>query len=113
MKKLTEEDIEVLLNRVKGGETVIAHCVPTRAFRVVMLDGAKTFRVEQLVRQAGDKWVTLSTHTDDFKWKAYDDALKAAILANRDFLLEMRKIKVARNQALRAAQAGTTLYVPE
>lgn len=112
MRKLTEEEVETLLNRVKDGETVIAHCVPTRAFRVVMLDGEKTFRVEQLVRQAGDKWVTLSTHTDDFRWKAYDDALRDAVTKNRDFLLEMRKLKVARNQALREAQAGKTLHVP-
>jgi hypothetical protein len=113
MKKLSEEEIDVLLNKVGAGEKVIAHCVPTRAFRVIMIADEKTFRVEQLVRQAGDKWVPLSTHTDDLRWKAYKDALDAAILANRNFLLEMRKIKVERNQALRAAQAGKTLHVPD
>lgn len=113
MKKLTEAEVEALLNKVNDGETVICHCVPTRAFRVVMLADAKTFRVEQLVRQAGDKWMTLSTHSFETPWRAYDDALKDAVMKNRDFLLEMRKIKVARNQALREAQAGRTLYVPE
>jgi hypothetical protein len=111
--KLTEDQVEALLNKVKDGETIVAHCTPTRAFRVVMLDGEKTFRVEQLVRQAGDKWVALSTHTDDFKWKAYHAALEAAIENNKKFLLEMRKIKVAQNQAIRAAKAGATVYVPE
>lgn len=112
--KLSEEMVEKLLNKVNEGERVIAHCVPTRAFRVVMLeDGEKTFRVEQLSRQHGDKWIPVSTHTGTFKWEAYDTALTRAVEANREFMLEMRKLKVQQNQALRAAGAGAQIYVPE
>jgi hypothetical protein len=104
---LTPETIDALLNALNDPEdTIIAHMVPTRAFRIVARKGLLTFRVEQLTRQAGDKWVVLSTHKGDVPWESYAPAWNDASEKQREFLMEMRKIKVAQNQVLREEAAG-------
>jgi len=106
MKPLNEAYITELMNKVSPADgehaRVIAIAVPTRAFRIVLVDEKETiFRVEQLVRQAGDKWVVLATCHDIIPWRSYHEALEFMVKANQKFLLEMRKIKVERNQLQR------------
>lgn len=113
MNRLSEAEIEALLNKANEGERVIVHCVPTRAFRVVVLTDERTFRVEQLSRQHGDKWIALSTHTATEAWEAYDDALTKAVQSNHEFMQAMRKLQVQQNQALRAAASGAEIHVPD
>jgi len=109
---LTAEDIDRILNALNDPtDTIIAHMVPSRAFRVVKRADDLTFRVEQLSRQAGDKWLILSTHKGDEPWESFGPAWNDASEKQKDFLLEMRKLKVAQNQKLREAGAGV-LNVP-
>jgi hypothetical protein len=104
--KLTEKQIAKLLNKTNEGETVICIAVPTRAFRVVQTKDPKAFRVEQLSRQAGDKWLPLALHKGDFTWEAYSVALGDMLKRNNDFMLEMRRLKVERNRLMRANEMG-------
>lgn len=103
---MTEAEITKLLNalppREDSHERIIAFAVPTRAFRIVLVDASETtFRVEQLHRQGGDRWVVLATCHDIIRWRAYDEALDYMVKANQKFMLEMRKIKVERNRLQR------------
>jgi hypothetical protein len=104
--KLNPIEIEVLLNKCKEGERVICIAVPTRAFRIVALKEDKHFRLEQLSRQRGDKWVPLSLHHEHFAWRAYDEALAALVSANQQFMQKLREVKVQQRQMYRAQQAG-------
>lgn len=103
---MTEEQITELMNKVGPQDgphaRVIAIAVPTRAFRIVLVDEAETtFRVEQLHRQGGDKWVTLATCHDIIRWRSYQEALEFMVKSNHEFMLAMRKIKVERNRLQR------------
>lgn len=112
MKHLSRKEIEAIMTRCKDGEQVVVHAVPSRAFRVVMIaPDAKQFRVEQLGREGGDRWLPLSLHSGTFAWESYRPALEAMIHAQRDFLLELRKLQVKTNHMKRAAAAGA-LHVP-
>lgn len=105
--KLTKEQEEKLLNKVQAGERVVCHAVPTRAFRIVALKEDKHFRLEQLSRQRGDKWMPISLHHSPFAWKAYhEEALPALIGANQQFMQKLREIKVQQRHLYRAEQAG-------
>jgi hypothetical protein len=105
--KLSPETIDRLLNALNDPtDTVVCHMVPTRAFRVIMRKDRLTFRVEQLSRQAGDKWLPLSTHKGDDPWESYGPAWNDAAEKQKAFLMEMRKLKVAQNQKQREAGAG-------
>lgn len=105
--KLTPETINRLLNALNDSEdTIVAHMVPTRAFRVIMKKDTLTFRVEQLSRQAGDKWLPLSTHKGDDPWESWPAAWDDASKKQQAFLMEMRKLKVAQNQTLREVTHG-------
>lgn len=110
MRKLNEDEVAELMQLVEPGERIVLHCVPSRAFRVVTKDDV-TFRMQQLTRQGGDQWVTLSTHTDNEgeAWASYPAAAHDATEAQRVFLLEMRKIKVERNQLQRELDATRRL----
>lgn len=114
---MTEDEIKTLLNKMSpaDGEHArpIAFAVPTRAFRIVVVDQKETiFRVEQLVRQAGDKWITLATCNDIIPWRAYErEALPLMVQSNQKFLLEMRKIKVERNRLARDKAAMEKIHV--
>jgi hypothetical protein len=102
---MTEDQIKAILNKTnREGDRIICIAVPTRAFRIVTDDDV-TFRVEQLVRQAGDRWVTLTTSHEVIPWTAYPEAITAMVEANKKFLLEMRKIKVERNKLQRELDA--------
>lgn len=106
MIPLSEAQVATLMQATDDGERVVAHAVPSRAFRVTTKDDI-TFRVQQLSRQAGDKWTTLSTHTDNERetWVSYPAALDKSHEYQRIFLLEMRKIKVERNRLQRELDA--------
>lgn len=104
--KLSEEQISKLLNKVSKGERVVCHAVPTRAFRIVVLSNETHFRLEQLSRQRGDKWIPLSLHHEVIPWRAYDEALTALVAANQKFMQQMRQIKVQQRHLYRAQQAG-------
>lgn len=80
------------------GSTVVAHCVPTRAIRVLMLKSQLTFRVEQLDPSVW-RWSALSTHSGDDPWESYSPALDAAIAAQARLKL---KLQAAIQQSKRA-----------
>ena len=103
MRQIDEAYISELMNKVAEGERVIAISVPTRAFRVVLVDNRETtFRIEQLSRQAGDKWIVLATCQDLMPWKSYwKEALPLMCQHQKTFALEMRKIEVERNRLKR------------
>jgi hypothetical protein len=102
---MTPEQQEVILSRdVPEGGRVIAHMVPTRAFRVIELAGAKTYRVEQL--DAGTwKWRTISTHIGDEEFESFNVALKEGIDAQEKFKSKILKAKAEHNHARRIAEA--------
>lgn len=105
--KLSHKQMFKLLNRVnQPGERVVAICVPTRVFRVVALEDECRFRVEQLDRQAGDKWQPIALCHELLPWRAYQEALTKAIACNNEFLTEMRKVKAQQRMMYRAEQAG-------
>jgi hypothetical protein len=80
------------------GATIVAHCVPTRAIRVLMLKGELTFRVEQLDPSVW-KWSALSTHSGDDPWESYGPALEAATAMQERLKL---KIQASIQQSKRA-----------
>lgn len=80
------------------GSTVVSHCVPTRAIRVLMLKDELTFRVEQLDPGAW-KWHALSTHSGDEPWESFGPALDAAIKMQTRLKL---KIQASIQQSKRA-----------
>lgn len=99
-----EQQDEVLNSQVPEGARVIAHCVPTRAFRVIALAGDMTFRVEQL--EAGSwKWTTLSTHSGDEEFESFGPALQDAIDKQEQFKKKIIKAKIDHKQAVRLAEA--------
>lgn len=105
MPQLSEEAAAALMQKTEPGERIISHSVPSQAFRVTTSDD-RTFRMQQLQRSAGDRWTTLSTHhenvaTDDAWESAYPAAREAMHLAQHEFLMALRRLKVQRNQMLR------------
>lgn len=98
---LTEAQIKAIMCKVADGEEIVAHFVPSRQFRIVKLPGDKTFRVEQLSRQAGDKWLPLSSHTGTFDWESFPVAWNDASEKQKKFLLEMRRLQIDTNQKAR------------
>jgi hypothetical protein len=103
---MTPSFIEKIMCAVNDpADRIVVHFVPSRAFRVITKDD-KTFRVEQLSRQGGDKWVALSTHTNANTWEAFSSAWNDGSDKQQKFLLELRKLKVEQNQKMREAGAN-------
>lgn len=83
-------EIDRIMNAVEvEGATVVMHCVPTRAIRVLMLKGELIFRVEQL-NSGIWKWQTLSTHSGDEPWESYEPAFDAAVAAQSRLKLKLQ-----------------------
>jgi hypothetical protein len=101
---MTPDEQEVVLNKdVPEGGRVVAHCVPTRAFRVVALAGEKTFRVEQL--DAGIwEWKAVSTHTGDEEFESFGPALQDAITKQEEFKKRIIKARIDHKNAVAAAE---------
>lgn len=107
-----EEQVAVLNRDVPEGGRIVAHMVPTRAFRVIEMPGALTYRVEQL--DAGQwKWRTISTHIGDEEHESFHVAVREGIDKQEEFKKKIIKAKVAHNQATRAASAGLTNGNPD
>lgn len=96
---------EVILNRdVPEGGRIVAHMVPTRAFRVIELAGAMIYRVEQL--DAGQwKWRTISTHVGDEEHESFHIAVQEGVAKQEEFKKKIVKAKLAQKQAQRTAEA--------
>jgi hypothetical protein len=92
------------------GSVVVAHCVPTRAVRVLMLKDHCTFRVEQLDSTTW-RWRALSTHTDDTPWEAFgaalDDAFRMQVRLREKIKLAMHENNMARMKALNSTSTLT------
>jgi hypothetical protein len=101
--RLTPEQQETIFNTCPLGSRILAVCVPTRAIRVIVLDGDLVYRVEQL-DPTNWTWRVLSTHSEDTPWQGWGAAITDAI-AKQARLKE--KIKLAmheRNMAQIKAQ---------
>lgn len=82
---------------------MIAHCVPTRAFRVIAMPGDKVFRVEQLQPQVW-KWAVLSTHAGDTEFESFGVALQDAIDKQETFKRKIIQAQNRQRQAERQAE---------
>lgn len=101
---MTPEQQIAVINRCPPGMRPVAVTVPTRAFRVVALDGDLVFRVEQL--EAGSwEWKARSTHAGDEEFEAFGPALQDAINKQEEFKLKIRQAQIAQRQAMRVAEA--------
>lgn len=96
--------IEKIISTAPEGARVIAVTVPTRALRVLMLEGEKTFRVEQLTPRTWI-WRTVSTHNGDEPWESFGPALQDAIDKQEQLKLEINRAMIAQRQAQRLAEA--------
>lgn len=101
---MTPEQQVLVINDCPVGTRVVAVTVPTRAFRVIALDGDLVFRVEQL--EAGSwKWQPRSTHSGDEEFESFGPALQDAINKQEQFKLKIRQAQIAQRQAMRVAEA--------
>lgn len=91
--------IAMIMNDVpEKGAKIVAHCVPTRAFRVLMMKGEKVFRVEQL-NSSTWTWTALSTHAGTDPWESYGAALTDACAKQDEFALKVQKERLSQKQA--------------
>lgn len=95
---LPNKAVNDLLNKVDPPQRAMAFCVPTRVIRVIATDDSfRTFRVEQLVltnRNPVDpkgNWTTISTHGSATVGASYNDAMNAAMEAQKKMLHQMKQ----------------------
>jgi hypothetical protein len=101
---MTPEQIDTLMNQIDPPDArIVAHCVPTRAIRVIALKGDLTFRVEQLEPGAW-KWRTISTHSGDEPFESFgfavDDAVRMQARLKEKIKLAQHENNMARVKAL-------------
>lgn len=100
---MTPEQVDLVMNQTElVGSHVVAITVPTRAVRVLALEGDLVFRVEQLDPGVW-KWRTLSTHAGDEVFESFGSALDEAIKMQARLKL---KIQEAQRQNMQAQLAA-------
>lgn len=101
---MSPEEQEVVFNKdVPEGAYIVAHCVPTRAFRVIAMPGERTFRVEQLTT-ASWTWLPLSTHSGDAVFESFVPALNDMIDKQETFKDRIVRARIDHKNAIALAE---------
>lgn len=90
---------EIMAKDLPPGARVIAHTVPTRAFRVIAMPGDKVFRVEQLEPVVW-LWHALSTHAGDEEFESFGPALQDAIEKQEQLKKAIVKARIEAKQQM-------------